>query len=492
MNQFFITKVRKLRESIPLSQGDPLDLTRKLLSCNRSAFTIRAVHPDEISKIIAHLKSSKSTGNANIDTYVIKIARAELTHIFNLSISQGVLPSLWKCVKVVPFHKKDEVIHPKNFRPVALLPISSKILERAIFLQLIDYLESNELLHPSHHGFCANHSTSTALLQMVDIWLEALDNEEISAVVMLDMSAAFDVVDHELLLGKLRLYGLDDSATSWFESYLTNRTQQVLIDGSLSDPLQLEAGVPQGSILGPLLYICFTNDLPEVVHDHFANNNTFYNTHCKSCGGICCFADDPTYTKSDKNPEVVQDAIEEKYKQVATYMSQNKLVLNNSKTHLIIMATRSQHRMNGNYGITLDTGAEEKIEPISCEKLLGRCISNDFKWNEHIRGSEGSIFKSATSRSNALKKIIRFSTFETRKMIANAVIMSRFVYLIQLWGGCPEYLLNFLQTLQNKAARHVCNKGRYTSVRVMLNSCGWLSIHQLVAYHRVILQGVQK
>ena len=111
-------------------------------------------------------------------------------------------------------------------RPVSLLPISCEILERAIFLQLIDYLESNELLHPSHHGFRANHSTSTALLQMVDIWLEALDNEEISAVVMLDMSAAFDVVDHELLLGKLKLYGLDDSATSWFESYLTNRTQQ--------------------------------------------------------------------------------------------------------------------------------------------------------------------------------------------------------------------------------------------------------------------------
>ena len=127
----------------------------------------------------------------------------------------------------------------------------------------------------------------------------------------------------------------------------------------MSDPLQLEAGVPEGSILGPLLYICFTNDLPEVVHDHLANNNTFYNTHCKSCGGICCFADDSTYTKSDKNPEVVQDAIEDKYKQVATYTSQNKLVLNNSRTHLIIMATRNQHRMNGDYGITLDTGATE-------------------------------------------------------------------------------------------------------------------------------------
>ena len=168
-------------------------------------------------------------------------------------------------------------------------------------------------------------------------------------------------------------------------------------------------------------------------------------------------------------------------------MSQNKLILNNSKTHLIILATRNQHRQNGNYRITLDTGAEEKIEPISCEKLLGGYISNDFKWNEHIRGSDGSIFKSVTSRINALKRISFFSTFKNRKMIANGIIMSRFVYLIQLWGGCPEYLLNFLQILQNKAARLVCNKDRYTPVTVLLSSCGWLSIRQLVAYHRVLL-----
>ena len=144
-------------------------------------------------------------------------------------------------------HKKDKVIYPKNFRPVSLLPIPSKILERAIFLQLIDYLETNDLLHPCHHGFRAKHNTSTALLQMVDIWLEALEDDEVSAVVMLDMSAAFDVVDHRILLDKLHLFGLDGSTIDWFESYLTYHTQQVLIDGVLSDPLQVEAGVPQGS-----------------------------------------------------------------------------------------------------------------------------------------------------------------------------------------------------------------------------------------------------
>ena len=205
---------------------------------------------------------------------------------------------------------------------------------------------------------------------MVDVWLEALRDDEISAVVMLDMSAAFDVVDHKVLLDKLQPHGLDNSSTSQFESYLTGRTQQVLIDGFLSDPLDLDAGVPQGSILGPLLYICFTNDLPEAVHDHLSSNNMLFNTHCKDCGGICCFADDSTYTKSDKDPEVVQTVINQKYSKISDYMAKNRLVLNSDKTHLMVMATKFQHQAHENYGITLETGTEV-IEPVYCEKILG-------------------------------------------------------------------------------------------------------------------------
>ena len=349
------------------------------------------------------MKSFKSCGSDNIDSYVIKLAKYELvpviTHIINLSISQQSFPALWKCAKVVPLHKKEEVINPKNYRPVALLPVTSKLLERAIFSQLIEYLEKNGIIHPSHHGFRTKHNTSTALLQMYDVWIEALERNEISAVIMLDMSAAFDVVDHSILIKKLKLYGLQDDALAWLESYLSHRHQRVVIDGCLSDPLTLEAGVPQGSILGPLLYICFTNDLPETVHDHLTQNGAFYNTHCSGCGGICCFADDSTYTKSSSDPDILKADIDMKYKKIVMYMNSNKLVLNTDKTHLLVMCSKSNHRKNGDFGITLNTGTEV-IEPIPSEKLLGGYISSDLTWNNHIRDNQNSVFKTLVSRIN--------------------------------------------------------------------------------------------
>ena len=151
------------------------------------------------------------------------------------------------------------------------------------------------------------------------------------------------------------------------------------------------------------------------------------------------------------------------------------------------MASKNQHRSHGNFDIRLDTGADDMMEPIACEKLLGGYISNDFKWNDQIKGKDGSIFKSVVSRINALKQISSFSSFKTRKMIANGAIMSKFLYPLQLWSGCPNYLLNLLQILQNRSARLVSNKDRYTPVKELLSSCGWLSIRQLVAFHRVLL-----
>ena len=272
MNQYFVNKVRNLRGNLPDNPGNPLTLVSNLMRNRRCSLKLSSVHPDQIIKIISSLKSSSSCGLDSIDTKIIKLVKHQLlpviTHIVNLSISQRRFPCTWKVAKVAPLHKKEEVIYPKNYRPVSLLLVISKVLERAIFEQMIRYLEENHLLHPSHHGFRSSHSTVTALVEMYDQWIEAFEHDKLSAVVMLDLSAAFDVVDHEILIQKLEIYGFEECYISWFRSYLSGRSQQVYVEGSLSDPLLLEAGVPQGSILGPLLYILFTNDLAEVVHQH--------------------------------------------------------------------------------------------------------------------------------------------------------------------------------------------------------------------------------
>ena len=168
---------------------------------------MKHVHPNKILRIISNLKSSSSCGLDSFDSKIIKIVKLQLlpviTHIVNLSISQQKFPEKWKVAKVIPLLKKNEVINPKNYRPVSLLPVISKVLERAIFEQMIQYLEGNNLLHPSHHGFRSHHSTVTALIEMYDQWVEGFENGMLSAVVMLDLSAAFDVVDHSILIQKL-------------------------------------------------------------------------------------------------------------------------------------------------------------------------------------------------------------------------------------------------------------------------------------------------
>ena len=193
------------------------------------------------------------------------------------------------------------------------------------------------------------------------------------------------------------------------------------------------------------------------------------------CSGICSFADDSTLTISRGNPEELNEVIDQKYKEVERYMEANKLVLNSVKTHMLVMATPYQHKQNQNYDITLDTGTEI-IEPSYSEKLLGAYITNDLKFNNHLKENESSVFKTLTSRVNALSKISKFSDFKTRKMVANGIVMSKLIYLIQWWGGCSDFLIEFLQILQNREARLVTNCGRFTPTATRLHQCGWLSV----------------
>ena len=237
-NQYFVEKIENIRLNLPPAISDPLSKLKQIMGNRNCIFSLQPVHPDQVLDIISGLSNSNAYGLDQIDTSIIKLVKYEIlpavTHILNLSISTGKFPTTWKKTKVIPLHKKGDLLDPKNYRPVAIVPILSKVLEKAIFLQMITYLDKNNLLHPNLHAYRANHNTTTSLIQMYDTWLEAVEAGTMAGVGFLDMSAAFDVVDHALLLQKLALYWFQDDILGWIYSYLSGRFQCVSIEGSLS------------------------------------------------------------------------------------------------------------------------------------------------------------------------------------------------------------------------------------------------------------------
>ena len=227
----------------------------------------------------------------------------------------------------------------------------------------------------------------------------------------------------------------------------------------MSQLLPLEAGVPQGSILGPVFYTIFTNELPQVIHEDACPmisevGGSIFTIQCQECGGMCCYADDSTYTVAGKTAEELTEKLSHKYSVVADFLTDNMLKVNDDKTHLLIMSTRQKRRHVETATTRIHTPSASII-PSSTERLLGAEIHHDLRWRHHILDSENSMVKSLNKRLGAVKKIQKIASFKTRKMIATGIFLSKLIYLMPLWAGCEDYLVRALQVIQNKAARSI-------------------------------------
>ena len=300
---------------------------------------------------------------------------------------------------------------------------------------------------------------------MYNKWVQAASDGKLSGVVLLDLSAAFDLVDPELLLKKLKVYGFDDDFLCWVESYLTNRYQAVWIDHALSEFLECKVGVPQGSNLGPLFFLIFYNDLP-----FFLN--------CEADA----YADDTTMTVAGDTIEEIGAKMSANCELVTGWMLSNKLKLNASKTHLMTVGTGARLRSQESTAVVTMDGCTLEESEDKVETLLGVQIEPTLKWHKQVEALLAKLKKRLTGLSH-LRNIL---PYELRKRITEGMFTSVLVYCLPVFGGCDKFELEALQIMQNKAARLVTHASQRTSRREIFNQLNWLTVHQLVFYHSAL------
>ena len=298
---------------------------------------------------------------------MIKMANAELsehlTRIFNLSFETGVFPVNMKHAKIIPIHKKDSKTELSNYRPISLLPIFSKLLERLMYNRLMQHLIKNSILYDYQFGFRKGYSTTLALAEITQNIYENLMKKHTTCGVFLDLSKAFDTINHEILLQKLEHYGIRGVALQWFRSYLSERTQRVCIDGILSGQLNVVCGVPQGSILGPLLFLLYVNDLA--------------NTSDKLLFRL--FADDTNIFMSDSNIGRLQTNMNTELKKVNDWLKANFLSLNVSKTKFLLF--HHNYDRPNKFFVNIDN---KRIERQTEIKYLGVYIDEKLDFKYHV------------------------------------------------------------------------------------------------------------
>ena len=337
------------------------------------SFKIPFLSVTDVIRLITKLNNKTTMGSDGLNSKILKTAlpciAVSVTILYNRCIEEHMFPSVFKEGKVIPLPKCRDASSLNDFRLISILPILSKPLEKHIHQHLLKYMEDNHLFYEYQSGFRPHHSCHTALIRLCNSWLEAINNHEVVGAVFLDLRKAFDLVDHNLLTGKLAHYFQDVDSVRFFGSYLSNRSQKTYINGSFSTPGYVKCGVPQGSILGPLLFCIFINDLPL----HIKN---------KAEVNLDLFADDSSLSARNKDLQTVQHTLQNSLTDVSSWCKNNKMALNPQKSKSMVVATRQKHQLCP-LTLTLTIGSES-IEQVNVHRVLGVLIDDKFSWHDHI------------------------------------------------------------------------------------------------------------
>lgn len=404
---------------------------------SKTSFRIPSISMFEVGKFISQMKNKKSLGHDTINASFLKISLPyivePITYILNLCIRDSHFPSAWKVAKVIPLPKTKDLSDPNKFRPISLLPSLSKPFEKHVQKHLYNFLESHDLLYSLQSGFRAKYSCETALVHLINRWQTAINNENMTGAVFLDFTKAFDLVNHELLVNKLSAYHICPETVSFFKSYLCNRSQYVYLNGKMSTVGSVKHGVPQGSILGPLLFSIYINDLPL----HITNQTV-------TCS---LFADDATLDSSAKDVPSISANLQSSLDEVSNWCDDNFMVPNPAKTESMLVTSRQKHQTHPP-PLQLSL-CSHSIEQVATHRLLGVTLDNELSWAPHVQ----AVRKKVARNVYLLSKLKPFTDVQTRTLFYHAHVKPHLDYASCVWDGCSDANMKQLNSLHRRAAK---------------------------------------
>lgn len=456
LNNFFATTADRTLKEINRGTASPAIEPNHQPQIPRLTFF--ETNEQEVGNIIDSLKAKTSAGEDEISSKLIKQCKNEvissLTSIINKSLAQGICPSELKIAKIYPKYKNGATNNATSYRPISLISSFSKILERVILNRLLEHLTQHHLLTPRQHGFLKDRSTSTAIAQLTETVIGKLEKGHIATSILLDFSKAFDCLDHKIIINKLQSLGVSGRELDWFKSYLSNRTQRVELTHTVnntvqkvkSEQLPVTRGVPQGSVLGPVLYILLTNDFPRYLQNH-----------CE----IVMYADDTALIIANKNKDQLDIDSFVALNMAKQYCYLNDLVLNESKTQQIIF-TATQNNYEG----------LPEITTVRSGKYLGLTIDQNLSWELQI----DQLCHKLNSSLYAVRRLKKITNLRVAMIAYYSLFESYLRYGLVAWGGTTTSNLHRVLVIQKRAIRTLKGLGPLDTCRTSFKELGILTV----------------
>ena len=476
-NNFFANIAKKTVENINPSNKSPTDLINQNL--NNFKFNVKNLTKSEIleaTKLLADKKTPDHTGiSSNFVKQTIASFINPLFHILNLSFNSGVVPLQFKIAKVIPIFKSGDKSSMDNYRPISLLSTFSKIMEKIVALRLTSFLDENNILSKWQFGFRAGHSTSHPMIHFLNKITDSLNKKKHTAAIFCDLKKAFDTCDHNILFSKLSKYGIMGVELDWFKSYLTNRKQFVTIKNKSSPLLDILLGVPQGSILGPLLFLIYINDLP--LSSKFLS---------------LLFADDTTLLFTHDDLKTLEEIINAEFRKICEYFRINRMVLHPDKTKFIVFSRSTEGTSlklfcnNNNLDQDLaanisSLGQVTSNDTLPAIKFLGIFFDPALNFKYHI-----TTLKNKLSRAlYALRSVKNTINKKGLLLLYNSIFHCHLLYAIQIWSCSRPGPINEIFKMQKAAIRIIAGKTYNAHTEPLFKELQILPLPDLISFSKI-------